>query len=127
MLTGACLSRALGFPKHARFATLACVIAAELPDADYVYRLAGPVTYFQHHRGWTHAFWSLPLQAAFVVCLMIVWRSARRAWKRKRSRVDPPPFRPLLLGAMALLALLSHILRSPLGTRAGIRATSCSS
>lgn len=110
MLTGACLSRALGFPKRARFATLACVIAAELPDADYVYRIGGPVTYFQHHRGWTHAFWSLPLQAAFVVALMYGWRYARRAWKRRRSADDSPPFRPLLLGCMALLALVSHIL-----------------
>lgn len=110
MLTGACLSRALGFPRRARYATLACVIAAELPDADYVYRIAGPVTYFQHHRGWTHALWSLPLQAAFVVGLMYLWRYARRAWKRRRSRGDEPPFRPVLLGGMALLALLSHIL-----------------
>ncbi|GAA3748281.1 metal-dependent hydrolase [Terriglobus aquaticus] len=110
MLTGACLSRALGFPRRARFATLACVIAAELPDADYVYRLGGPVTYFQHHRGWTHAFWSLPLQAAFVVALMYGWRFARRRWKRRRSHDDPPPFRPVLLGCMALLAQLSHIL-----------------
>ena len=109
-LTRACLSRALGFPKRARFATLACVIAAELPDADFVYRLGGPVTYFQHHRGWTHALWSLPLQAAFVVGLMYAWRYTRRAWKRKRSRGDEPPFRPVLLGLMALLALLSHIL-----------------
>ena len=74
MLTGACLSRALGFPRRARYATLACVIAAELPDADFVYRIGGPVTYFQHHRGWTHAFWSLPLQAIFVVGLMYVWQ-----------------------------------------------------
>lgn len=111
MLTGACLSRALGFPRRARHATLACVIAAELPDMDYVYRLGGPITYFQHHRGWTHALWSLPLQAALVVALMFAWRYARRAWKsRKRRSVDQAPWRPGLLGAMALLALLSHLL-----------------
>ncbi len=110
MLTGACLSRALGFNKRARFATLACVIAAELPDADYVYRLGGPVTYFQHHRGWTHALWSLPLQAAFVVGFLYLWRFVRDRWKRKSSGTVEPPFRPLLLGFMALLALLTHIL-----------------
>ena len=111
MLTGACLSRAMGFPKRARYATLACVIAAELPDADYVYRLGGPLTYFEHHRGWTHAFWSLPLQAAFVVLLMFGWRYARQAWKsRKRRSQEQAPWRPWLLGLMALLALLSHIL-----------------
>lgn len=123
MLTGACLSRALGFPRRARFATLACVIAAELPDADFVYRLGGPVVYFQHHRGWTHALWSLPLQAAFAVGLMYGWgflRSwLRRAWKRqamsrkgrrRRAGLDEVPMRPVLLGGMALLALLSHVL-----------------
>ena len=113
MLTGACLSRALGFPKKTRFATLACVIAAELPDADYVYRLGGPVTYFQHHRGWTHALWSLPLQALFVVGLMFAWKSARGAFRKERRRrpvSDDPPLRPALLWLMALLALCSHVL-----------------
>lgn len=110
MLTGACLSRAFGFPRRTRFATLACVIAAELPDADVVYRLRGPVVYFQHHRGWTHALWSLPLQALFVVGLMYVWRYARRAWKSRRRRSEEVPLRPVVLGGMALLALLSHLL-----------------
>lgn len=115
MLTGACLSRALGFPKRARYATFACVIAAELPDADFVYRLGGPLTYFQHHRGWTHAFWSLPLQALFVVGLMYAWGYARGAWvrragRRRRSSQDAPPMRPVSLWAMALLALLTHLL-----------------
>ena len=110
MLTGACLSRALGFPARARYATAACVIAAELPDVDYVYRLRGPLVYFQHHRGWTHAFWSLPLQAACVVLLFMVLHRTRRAWKRRRSVDEPAPVNWLLLGGVALLALLSHIL-----------------
>ena len=110
MLTGACLSRACGFPRHARYATLACVIAAELPDADFAYRLGGPLVYFQHHRGWTHALWSLPLQAIFVVGLMFLWQRLRRQFKRRRSHGEPVPTRWPLLGLMALAALLSHIL-----------------
>ncbi len=110
LLTGACLSRAAGFPARARYATAACVIAAELPDADYVYRLGGPLVYFQHHRGWTHAFWSLPLQAAFVVLLFVVLHRTRRTWKKRRSLDEPAPVNWLLLGVMALLALCSHIL-----------------
>ncbi len=110
MLTGACLARACGFPARARYATAACVIAAELPDADYVYRLGGPLVYFQHHRGWTHALWSLPLQAAFVVLIFWLLHKVRRTWKKRRSREEPAPVRWPLLGAMALLALLSHIL-----------------
>ncbi len=110
LLTGACLSRASGFPARARYATAACVIAAELPDADYVYRLGGPLVYFQHHRGWTHAFWSLPLQAAFVVLLFFLLHRTRRTWKKRRSLNEPAPVNWLLLGGMALLALCSHIL-----------------
>jgi inner membrane protein len=110
LLTGACLSRALGFPARARYATAACVIAAELPDADYVYRLGGPLVYFQHHRGWTHAFWSLPLQAAAVVGLFFVLHATRHKWKTHRSLDEPIPVRWLALFGMALLALLSHVL-----------------
>ena len=110
MLTGACLSRAAGFPAKARYATAACVIAAELPDADYVYRLGGPLLYFQHHRGWTHALWSLPLQAALVVLFCWVMHRTRRLWKKRRSIDDPAPVQWPLLFLMALLALCSHIL-----------------
>lgn len=110
MLTGACISRAAGFPARARYATAACVVAAELPDADYVYRLGGPLVYFQHHRGWTHALWSLPLQAALVVLIFWVLHATRKHWKRRRSTDTPAPTRWVALGCMALLALCSHIL-----------------
>ena len=110
MLTGACLSRALGFPARARYATAACVIAAELPDADYVYRLGGPLVYFQHHRGWTHALWSLPLQALLVVAVFYALHSTRHRWKRHRSLDTPTEANWPLLFGMALLALLSHLL-----------------
>jgi inner membrane protein len=110
MLTGACLSRALGFPAKARYATAACVIAAELPDADYVYRLGGPLLYFQHHRGWTHALWSLPVQALLVTAIFYLLHNTRRSWKKKRSLDTPTEVRWPFLFAMALLALLSHLL-----------------
>lgn len=108
MLTGACLSRALGFPAKARYATAACVIAAEIPDADYVYRLGGPLTYFQHHRGWTHALWSLPLQAAVITAAFyFVHRNQNK--RPQRHSDDVPPNWPLLFG-LCLVALLSHLL-----------------
>jgi inner membrane protein len=110
MLTGACLSRSLGFPARARYATAACVLAAELPDADYVYRLRGPLVYFQHHRGWTHALWSLPLQAALVVALFYLLHATRRGWKQRRSTEEPSPANWPALFGMALLALGSHLL-----------------
>lgn len=110
MLTGACLSRALGFPAKARYATAACVIAAEIPDADYVYRLGGPLTYFQHHRGWTHALWSLPLQAAVITACFYLAHRTRRQRKLRRSSAEDAPTHWLLLFVMCLIALLSHIL-----------------
>lgn len=110
MLTGACISRAAGFPARARYATAACVVAAELPDADYIYRLGGPLVYFQHHRGWTHAFWSLPLQAAFVVLIFWLLHRFGRRDRKPRPGDELAPVRWPLLGLMALLALCSHIL-----------------
>lgn len=110
MLTGACIARAAGFPARARYATAACVVAAELPDADYVYRLGGPLVYFQHHRGWTHALWSLPLQAALVVLIFWMLHRFHRRDRRRYSGDKPAPERWLLLGFMALLALCSHLL-----------------
>ena len=110
MLTGACIARAAGFPARARYATAACVIAAELPDADYLYRLGGPLVYFQHHRGWTHAFWSLPLQAALVVLAFWLFDRLHRRDRKRYSGDEPASQRWLLLGLMALLALCSHIL-----------------
>lgn len=109
MLTGACLSRALGFPAKARYATVACVIAAELPDADYVYRFGGPLLYFQHHRGWTHALWSLPLQAAILTGAFALVH-ALRARRSRPTRPDSPPANWMALWGMSLLALLTHIL-----------------
>jgi inner membrane protein len=109
MLTGACLSRAFGFPARARYATAACVIAAELPDIDYVYRLGGPLTYFQHHRGWTHSLWALPLEALAVVGLFWAMHRTRHIWKKHRSVDEPAKANWTLLWLMALLALCSHI------------------
>src|ERR1700754_595894 len=65
MLTGAVLARA-GFNRRAAYATLVMTIAAELPDIDYIYRIGGPLVYFQHHRGWTHSVWGIVLQAVLL-------------------------------------------------------------
>lgn len=108
MLTGACLSRALGLPAKVRYATVACVIAAEIPDADYVYRLGGPLVYFQHHRGWTHALWSLPLQAAVITAAFYFIHRMQKQRLQRRS-IDVPTNWSLLFG-LCLVALLSHLL-----------------
>jgi len=107
ILTGAVLSRACGFNKRARYATLAMAIAAELPDMDIVHDIQGPLHYFQHHRGWTHSFLWLPAQALLTVGIVYLWHRFKR---RDREREGDPPLRWLYLFGISLVALTSHIL-----------------
>jgi inner membrane protein len=104
-LTGACLGRA-GLNRKTALATLTLTLAAEAPDLDVLSRLGGPAFGFAHHRGFTHSFLGLPLDAAVVVGFVyLVWRL------RGRKLKDPnlPP-RWGLLFLYACLAGLSHIL-----------------
>jgi inner membrane protein len=121
MLTGACLSRA-GLNRRAAYATLTMVVAAEFPDIDMLWSLRGPVDSFQHHRGITHTFLGLPLEAGVIVAAVYGyhrWRVARAAKAAPLRRPDPSrvakpltraPVRWGVLYALALVALLSHLL-----------------
>jgi len=125
LLTGACLGRA-GFNRKAAYATLAMTLAAEIPDLDTVWSVGGPVAGFLHHRGITHTFAAVPLDALAalgMVWLAHRWRVGRAAAKAAAIElpVDPmadqPIVRPLtaaplrwgLLYGFALFASLSHI------------------
>jgi inner membrane protein len=104
-LTGACLGRA-GLNRKTALATLTLTLAAEAPDLDVLSRFGGPAFGFAHHRGFTHSFLGLPLDAAVVVGFVyLVWRL------RGRKLTDPnlPP-RWGLLFLYACLAGVSHIL-----------------
>jgi inner membrane protein len=104
-LTGACLGRA-GLNRKTALATLTLTLAAEAPDLDVLSRFGGPAFGFAHHRGFTHSFLGIPLDAAVVVGFVyLVWRL------RGRKLKDPnlPP-RWGLLYSYACLAGLSHIL-----------------
>jgi inner membrane protein len=104
-LTGACLGRA-GLNRKTALATLTLTLAAEAPDLDVLSRFGGPAFGFAHHRGFTHSFLGVPLDAAVVVSFVyLVWRL------RGRKLKDPnlPP-RWGLLFFYACLAGLSHIL-----------------
>ncbi len=109
MMTGACLARA-GCNRKAAYATVAMTIAAELPDIDTLWGFDGPVAGFQHHRGITHTFVGIPLEAALVVGA--VWLLHR--WRVRRAKagveVTAAPVRWGLLWVFALLALGSHLL-----------------
>jgi inner membrane protein len=127
ILTGACLARA-GFNRRAAYATLTMAVAAEFPDIDTLWGLRGPIEGFEHHRGITHTFVALPVEALVIVGA--VWglhrwrmhRAARRAaLERTMSEATATPLRPQpaltvapvrwgLLYLFALVALLSHLL-----------------
>ena len=63
-LIGYMLSRSGLDRLHPR-ATLILVLAANAPDIDGVSWFAGPITYLDTHRGWTHSVVMLPLFALF--------------------------------------------------------------
>ncbi len=116
LMTGACLARA-GFNRKAAYAAAAMTIAAELPDIDTLWSVAGPVAAFQHHRGWTHTLLGLPFEAAALVgtfWLWHRWRGARKSVPDAETDTwnssQPAPVRWGLLFLFTLVALLSHLL-----------------
>src|SRR5271165_610342 len=95
-----------GLNRKTALATLTLTLAAEAPDLDVLSRFGGPAFGFAHHRGFTHSFLGVPLDAAVVVGFVyLIWRL------RGRKLKDPnlPP-RWGLLFFFACLAGLSHIL-----------------
>jgi inner membrane protein len=115
-MTGAVLARS-GFNRKAAYATLAMTLAAEAPDLDTLWSFRGPIAAFQHHRGWTHTFLGLPLEAAVIVGF--VWLFHRWRLRRKNPQADQHPLRqgkqsaPIRWGLLywfSLIALLSHLL-----------------
>jgi inner membrane protein len=104
-LTGACMGRA-GLNRETALATLTLTLAAEAPDLDILSRLRGPAFGFAHHRGFTHSFLGVPLDAAVVVSFVyLLWR-----WRGRKLKNPNLPPRWGLLFLYACLAGLSHIL-----------------
>jgi inner membrane protein len=102
MLTGAVLART-GLNRRAAYATVAMVLAAEFPDIDTLWSLRGPVAGFEHHRGITHTFVGVPIEAAALTLAFYAWHRLRK----KPTKAAP---NWLLLYGGILLALLSHLL-----------------
>jgi inner membrane protein len=95
-----------GLNRKTALATAVLTLAAEAPDLDVLSRFGGPAFGFAHHRGFTHSFLGVPLDAAAVVGFVyLIWRL------RGRKIKDPKlPPRWGLLFLYACLAGLSHIL-----------------
>ena len=106
ILTGACLSRA-GLNRTTGLATLTLVLAAEAPDVDILSVFGGSVSYFQHHRGFTHTL----LGAPFVAGLALAIAYGIYRLLRLRGGGTKVPVKWKLLYSYALLAVLLHILQ----------------
>src|ERR1019366_8267788 len=95
-----------GLNRKTALATLTLTLAAEAPDLDIIGGLRGPAFAFAHHRGFTHSFVGVPLDALVVVGFVyLLWRIRGR--KIGDSKLPP---RWGLLFLYACLAGLSHIL-----------------
>jgi inner membrane protein len=95
-----------GLNRYTSLATAATVISAEIPDADLVFQIKGPLYAFQHHRGFTHTFLGIPFCAALTVLLVYGWHR----WRLHRAKPPKLPPRWGLLFGFACLGALSHIL-----------------
>jgi inner membrane protein len=102
-LTGLAISYA-GFNRKTRYATLAMVVGANLPDIDMVSHIGGNVAYLQHHRGITHSI--IGVTALAILLAAAIYFPGRRA--------RPPKAGPPLDGRWLLLACwiatASHLL-----------------
>ncbi len=78
-LTGLMLSRA-GLNRFYPRATLVLVIAANIPDIDFVTIVRGPLFYFEQHRGITHAIAAAPVMALLPVLLACAIGRTMRGW-----------------------------------------------
>src|SRR5205085_3736514 len=117
LLTGACIART-GLNRTSRLATAVLILSAEVPDLDIIANVGGPVFGFAHHRGFTHSFLGVPLDAAAALGLVLLWRR----WRKPRpapirgsadDHIPPPPAPPPRWGLLFLygcLGALSHIL-----------------
>jgi inner membrane protein len=95
-----------GLNRKTALATATLTLAAEAPDLDVLGRLKGPAFGFAHHRGFTHSFLGIPIDAAVVLgFIYLIWRLRGR----KINDPNSPP-RWGLLFLFACLAGLSHIL-----------------
>ncbi len=95
-----------GLNRHTALATVVLTLAAEAPDLDVLSRFGGPAFGFAHHRGFTHSFLGVPIDAAVVLGFVyLIWRLRGR----KIRNPNLPP-RWGLLFCYACLAGLSHIL-----------------
>jgi inner membrane protein len=88
-LTAVAISQA-GFNHKTRFATLALVIAANIPDVDAVAGFASSARYLEYHRGLTHSIFGATVLAGLVAGGIYAW--GRRVAPAKKKTTPPLHF-----------------------------------
>ena len=94
-LTGLMLSRA-GLNRFYPRATLLLIVAANIPDIDFVSIVRGPLYYFEQHRGITHSIAAAPVMAFLSVLVACAVGRTMRGW--------------LAAWGLALAGVASHLL-----------------
>jgi inner membrane protein len=102
-LTGFAISQA-GFNRKTRYATLAIVVGANLPDVDMVSRIWGNVDYLEYHRGITHSIIGVTALAALLAAAVYL------LGKRARPLKTGPPLDGRWLLLSCWIATSSHLL-----------------
>src|SRR5258708_5363499 len=95
-----------GLNRKTALATLTLTLAAEAPDLDILGSFRGSAFGFAPHRGFTHSFLGVPLDALVVIGFVYL------IWRLRRRKVKDPKLPPRwgLLFFYSCLAGLSHIL-----------------
>jgi inner membrane protein len=90
-----------GLGRVSPYATVVCVAAANLPDADIVALAGGPSYYLANHRGVTH---SIVGALALGVAFPLLFFAGERLWSRLRGRAPRARLKGLMLCSLLLIA-----------------------
>ncbi len=90
-----------GLERVSPYATVVCVMAANLPDADIVMVAGGGLTYLEHHRGITH---SIVGTLALAVVFPLLFFGVERLVARMRNREPRARLGGLFLASVLLTA-----------------------
>lgn len=112
-LTGFAISYA-GLNRKTRYATVAIVIGANLPDIDQVAGFWGSMTYLKYHRGITHSILGAAVLATLLAAIVYF------VGKRRPPAKSGPPLNGRWLFIVCWVALASHLVLD-VATSYGVR------
>src|SRR5271157_2725302 len=106
-LTGLALSQA-GLNRKTRFATLALMVGANLPDLDLLWSSGGDgANYLKYHRGITHSLLGVTVLGAALAGFLCY---LGQRFPRAKPKANGPPLDALWLFGVCWIATGSHLL-----------------